>query len=249
MMDGTFVTAFRDVMAEPTVETVNGKERLILPAGWTDQTPKRPTPSPLAVGTLTGLIHYVRADRDGLALAACLVHVQDPGLVTLLGSLEDEDTGFRRRMYLAASTALVGPSPLPFGQYVDAETFVVALQAGFVETPDRDVLLHLVASIKESKVRETVDTGVAQEVTVAGGVVLVGTARVPNPVTLKPWRTFREIDQPASRFILRLRSGKDTEKPALALFEADGGAWKLEAVRAVAAYLRAALGETVTVIA
>ena len=249
MMDGTFVQEFPPRLAAPRLEAVNGKERLLLPYQWQDATPTRPTVEPLKIGTLTGFLDYIKANVDGLVWPQCLVHVQDPGAVVRRSRLDDEENDFRRCCYLVASTALVGPSPLPFGTYVDAETFVVALQAGFVDTPDREVLLSLVASIRESKVRETVDSGVAQEVTVAGGVILVGTARVPNPVTLAPFRTFREIQQPRSKFILRLRSGKDTEKPALALFEADGGAWKLDAVRHIAAYLRTAIGDAVTVIA
>ena len=94
------------------------------------------------------------------------------------------------------------------------------------------------------------DNGVSQQtVTTAGGVVLVGTAPVPNPVTLAPYRTFREIEQPESLFVLRMRTGKDGEKPTAALFEADGGSWKLEAIKRIAAYLREQVGTSPAVIA
>ena len=55
---------------------------------------------------------------------------------------------------------------------------------------------------------------------------------VPNPVTLAPYRTFLEVEQPASKFIFRIKEGGQ-----LALFEADGGAWQHEAILNIKNYL------------
>jgi hypothetical protein len=52
-------------------------------------------------------------------------------------------------------------------------------------------------------------------------------------LSLKPIRTFRELDQPASDFIFRVKNGG-----GFALFEADGGAWKIAAINAIAAWLK-----------
>jgi len=52
-------------------------------------------------------------------------------------------------------------------------------------------------------------------------------------VKLKPYRTFNEVEQPESEFLLRLSDGAQ-----VALYEADGGAWKLTARRNIADYLR-----------
>lgn len=237
-MDGTFVAQFAEEMSRPSALEVDGKTRVLLPNGWNDATPKQPIASAVVVSTLTGFIGYVQANVDGLPLSECLVHVVSPDCVRLLGKLEGESAQFRRQVYLEANTGLVGRG-FPFGQYLDAESFIVGLQTGFVPTGSRDELLALVSSIKESAVRETVDNGVSQQqVTVAGGVTLVGSARVPNPITLQPFRTFREVSQPSSLFVVRLKtSPKDGEKPLEAILEADGGAWKLEAVGNIAVYL------------
>ena len=47
--------------------------------------------------------------------------------------------------------------------------------------------------------------------------------KVPNPVTLRPFRTFIEVEQPESKFIFRMREGG-----RCAIFEADGahGSWR-----------------------
>lgn len=247
-MDGTFVATLRESMQKPTILTVRGKERAVVPSGWQDVTPKQPEPAPLKTNTLTGLVDYLKANVDGLALASCLVHVLDPNTVWVEDKLEDEANDFRRRKYVVATTEMVGKG-FAFCQYLDAESFFVGLQSLFVQTEQRDEILKLVAGIKESTVRETVDTGVAQQVNVATGVHLVGMTKVPNPVILVPYRTFREVPQPQSLFILRLLSGKEGEKPRCALLEADGGTWKLEAVQLIATYLRDKLGEAPAVIA
>lgn len=59
---------------------------------------------------------------------------------------------------------------------------------------------------------------------------------VPNPVTLRPYRTFLEVEQPESKFIFRIREGSDGQ-PMFKLVEADGGLWKYEAVDAIKKYL------------
>jgi len=62
-------------------------------------------------------------------------------------------------------------------------------------------------------------------------------------VVLRPYRTFLEIEQPASAFVFRLRRGREGELPTCALFEADGGRWKLEAIERIRDYLKEQLSE------
>jgi hypothetical protein len=240
MTDGTFVDQLQKAMAAPKVVIVEGKERLLVPHPWTDCTPKPPVALPLQVGTLTGFVDYLKSNVDELVLDTLLVHVKDPNTVELRAKIEGEDMLFRRQTYLIASTEMVGGKSF-FGQYLDAESFFVWLQSGFVATPELLEILTLIASTRDSKVLETTDDGVAQKVQVAMGVAFVGQKAVPNPVTLAPFRTFREVEQPASLFVLRLRSGKEGERPSCALFESDGGYWRLDAILRIAAYLRGKL--------
>lgn len=76
----------------------------------------------------------------------------------------------------------------------------------------------------------------SQKATIKTGVASLSEAEVPSPCRLKPFRTFLEVDQPLSSFIFRLdedNSGGIT----CALYEADGGAWKINAKESVRAYL------------
>ena len=86
----------------------------------------------------------------------------------------------------------------------------------------------------------SVDNGISQEVSVRTGAVLKEQKTVQPIVHLQPYRTFLEVEQPASDFLLRL----DKEgRPALD--EAGGGAWKLEAKRNIAAYLGEKLADLI----
>ena len=79
---------------------------------------------------------------------------------------------------------------------------------------------------------EVIDYVVIQIATVLDGVASLAQAKTPNPVTLRPYRTFNEVEQPASQFVFRINKSAN-----LALFEADGGKWQLEAISNIADYL------------
>jgi len=248
MIEGSFVEALSEELRAPQVVTVSNVQHLVLPGaeGWklADLPQPENLPPTLKLGTLEGFASYVRDNRDGLTRSQLLAHVVNPGRVDLLGPLAGP---FRQRATLAqAELALFGASVFTFGQWHDMETFIIGLQAAFVPTDTLAQVLRLIGNVKDEAVRQTTDDGVTQSVVAKQGAVLVAEVPVPNPVTLAPYRTFREVQQPVSSFILRLRSGG----PTCALFEADGGAWKLDAVARVKAWLEQALtGTDVAVIA
>ncbi|WP_235888509.1 RusA family crossover junction endodeoxyribonuclease [Streptococcus pneumoniae] len=62
--------------------------------------------------------------------------------------------------------------------------------------------------------------------------------KAPNPVTLRPYRTFSEVEQPASLFVFRI-----DKQANMALFEADGKRWVADAVGNIAAYLKEQLAD------
>lgn len=115
---------------------------------------------------------------------------------------------------------------------------MIELQSMYAATGDRDYLLALLSHIDTSQGVSTMDNGVTQEVSVRRGVALKEQQTVQPIVHLQPYRTFLEVKQPASDFLLRI--DKDGHP---ALYEADGGAWKLEAKRNIAGYLSAQLAD------
>lgn len=251
-MEGTFIEALVEHTSRPQVVKVNGVEHLAVPeagGGFILAELSAPVaqPDPLGLSTLTGLIQYVQYNRDVLPLDECVLHVVDHATVELRGKLTGAFA--QRATYARATVGEYFGRGFGFGHYVDHETFLVALQALFVDDFLRQDVLRLLVGIKDGEVRTFEDDGMSQTVTARAGVALVSTRPVPNPVTLCPFRTFREIAQPSSLFVLRLKSGSGDSLPSAALFEADGGAWKLEAITRIAAFLTEQLGETIAIIA
>jgi hypothetical protein len=143
-----------------------------------------------------------------------------------------------QRNALITAKALL-PS-IPFERFQNVEAFNILLQSCFVPNDHRAALLSVVGNIQEQNVNTVGDDGTSQQVTAKTGIATVSNVVLPNPVDLKPFRTFVEIEQPQSQFIFRMQSG-----PTAALFEADGGAWKLDAIEAIKNYLAETLKEEI----
>ena len=155
------------------------------------------------------------------------------------------DTTYTHRDYAEYSRlplyeAVTDVPRISINQSISQERAVVELQSLYAVTPDRDYLLSLLSRIDVNQGVSSVDNGISQEVSVRTGAVLKEQQTVQPIVRLQPYRTFLEVEQPASDFLLRL----DKEGHP-ALYEADGGAWKLEAKRSIAAYLGEQLADLV----
>jgi len=190
-----------------------------------------PTPDVLGVNTLTGFVDFFKGcegDRGDDAV----VHVESHEQVSLRSPLVGAFS--QRKRFLVAKAS---PCSFPFGQYQALEEFIIALQSRFVDTEDVGKILKVVGNLEDSDVRRYTDDGVSQGVVAKVGIAKVDNVPVPRIVRLAPYRTFLEIDQPRSIFLLRMRPGKDGAPPSCALFEADGGKWKNEAIRGIKAYL------------
>lgn len=120
-----------------------------------------------------------------------------------------------------------------FGKFMEYESMMIALKSRFVQTEQRDRLIQLLGTITEENQASLSDDGFTQSVVVKKGIALKENAFVNPIVRLMPYRTFIEVAQPESEFLVRLQEGGK-----VALFEADGGAWKLEARYNIAEYLR-----------
>lgn len=187
-----------------------------------------PRPDTLDAASLTAIVDFVKlmdAEREGDWTR--MIHVEGPGSVAVVGP--EEAPTMKRTVWLRAKTPING---FRFGQPYDPESFNIALQSLFVDNLGRAQVLQLTGTIKSEEAETSIDDGITQTVEARRGVALVQSLKVVNPVTLQPWRTFREITQPSSLFVFRVHDG-----PKLALYEADGSAWQLEAMQSIKAYL------------
>lgn len=188
-----------------------------------------PTPKAavLEINTMTGIVDYLPGD-------SLMIHIVGPTKINVVDQFLGGDGWLTRNTYLSA----VHESPtFNFGRWMDVESFIINLQAMFVPDETTALILKVVGNIKEEAVASFTDDGITQAVTAKAGISRVEQVAVPNPVTLRPYRTFMEIEQPASTFVLRMRGGKG-ESPSCALFEADGRMWQLEAIASIKAWLK-----------
>lgn len=188
--------------------------------------------------SLSSIVDYIEGHIDGYRFGGkvrpgrAFIQVASPTHVKLLGEL---DRWGNRETLIDAHPTM---DQFNFDHFMDREALNIALQSMFVDPDSEDdsknekaTLLKFIGNYKESNDTVANDDGVTQGATIKVGAGTDAAVIVPNPVTLKPYRTFVEVDQPASEFIFRMQQGMQG-----ALFEADGGAWRNEAIQNIKDY-------------
>ena len=113
----------------------------------------------------------------------------------------------------------------------DRETALIELRSLFIPNEGTAYMLDLLSRMTNTESVSTTDNGVTQTVEARQGVALKQVEEVKPRIALQPFRTFLEVAQPESEFLLRV----DAEN-GIGFFEADGGVWKLEAKRNIVKY-------------
>src|SRR3990167_350169 len=233
-MEGAVIKELAERLRKPellsdSVIAAPGDWKFYDPAALVQPGPKA---AAIKVATLGALCDYLTANRDGLPLDKLIVHVETANRVTVGGALRERSRD--RELFITAEAQDLTEGFL--GKFHSSEDFNIGLQVRFVDADQRASLLNMVSSVKTEQSAEAIDSGVAQTLEARSGAVLKSHLTLPNPVTLTPFRTFRDIMQPSSPFVLRAQTDRG-ELPTLALFEADGGTWKLTAISRIRDWL------------
>lgn len=122
----------------------------------------------------------------------------------------------------------------------EREEALIQLRSLFIPNEGTEYLLNLLSRISEDSNVTSSDNGVTQRVEARQGIALNSMVEVKPRVSLQPFRTFLEVAQPESEFLLRVDKDR-----GIGFFEADGGVWKLEAKRNVVAYFNEALKDLI----
>lgn len=209
-----------------------------------------PKAEPIQMTTLTSLVDYIKTEidtyeasgtgsvQDNVAMLYrnMLIHVKSPVEVEMYSPLDAER---KRETMVTVKASVPG---FDFNKFMVQEQFIISVQSKFLHTEgtdrgtnDRALLLKFAGTVENGTVAEYGDDGVTQKAVVRTGIASKSDAVVPNPVRLIPYRTFIEVEQPASDFIFRMK--ECSGEMACAVFEADGGAWKNEAMQNIKNYL------------
>ena len=235
MMEGLkealqYITGLKAESMDPKVVEINGDT-------YCDKQLTRyhrfPFADAINISTLTALVDYIKGKPEELR-ASMILHLESPTTVRLYSGLIDE----RKREHLIRAEAII--NQFSFDHAYDQERFLIELQANFLETEDLKTIMQVAGNIKSGTTANYSDDGVSQKTTVKMGVEL-NDVIVPNPVKLRPYRTFAEIEQPESSYVFRIM---DTDRgPAFKLVEADGGLWKNGTMKKIKEYLEYELAE------
>ncbi|MBC5786771.1 hypothetical protein [Clostridium facile] len=195
---------------------------------------EEPHMSPISFSSLIGLVQALKTDQI-FERTPFMVRVTSPTCVDVFSAANGSD---KSRASIYNVNAII-PS-MPFGQFMDYESMMINLKSKFVQTNEVLERIQLLGTITEENSSSVSDDGFTQNVVVKQGIALKGNKAIDPITRLKPYRTFLEVDQPESDFLLRLQEGR-----RVALFEADGGAWKLQAKQNIKEYLERELANEI----
>ena len=212
-------------LAAPTVIDVG--EKKFSDRHFEEIIPQKNYPQVLEVNSLDSIVQLIRqeaaqayADKSRL-----YVQVEEHDRVRVFTSYDER----MKRSYLYTAKADV---PGFRSGWKESEEMLIALRSLFLQTEDIAYLLELLSKMDDEQSVSSFDNGVTQTVEAKKGVALKEKVVVRPRVKLTPFRTFLEVAQPESEFLLRVSEGG-----RIALFEADGGVWKLVAKENIKKYL------------
>lgn len=190
-------------------------------------------PESISVNGLDSIVKLVRNELDMLDNLPLFIRVINHRKVDVFSTL-DEYLG-RDRLYTAVCDA---PEWMP--GWRDQEKAIIELRSMFLPTDGSEYMMELLSTISKEDGISSEDNGVSQSVTARTGVALKQTMAVKPRVKLCPFRTFSEVPQPESEFILRLDNNA-----RVGIIEADGEVWKMEAKENISNYLAEKLSEEI----
>lgn len=194
-----------------------------------------PHPDTLPLHSLDALVKLVQTEA---AKAAAPLYITIPNHLTVrcFGQPDPNARFFRQVYYEAKATDVPG-----WGESVEMgfEEMQIALRTRFQETADAVYAMKLLSDISTGSKVTFNNSGIATSVTAQKGVALQTNEAIRPIVTLRPYRTFQEVEQPESIFLIRVN------ERGISFTEADGGMWKLHAREIVKAFLEAKLADLV----
>lgn len=193
-------------------------------------------PDTLGLHSLDALIKMVMTELKPTATSPVYITIPDHLTVRCFAQPAADKRYHRQFFYEVKATDVPGWDTKVQLGFEEAQ---IALRTRFQETEDTIYAMKLLSDICTGAKVIYNDNGIATTITTQKGVALQGSAQIKPIVSLKPFRTFQEVAQPESIFLIRVNDR------GISFTEADGGMWKLHARETVKAHLESALVELV----
>lgn len=192
-------------------------------------------PDTLPLNSLDALVKMVKTEaskRD----TPLYITIPDHMTVRCFGQPDKAERYHRQFYYEANATDVPGWES---GVKLGFEEMQIALRTRFQETPDAIYAMKLLSDITSGGKITLNDNGIATSVVTNKGIALQSNEAIRPIVKLKPYRTFQEVNQPESSFLIRV------SERGISLTEADGGMWKLAARETIKKFLEDRLDQEV----
>ena len=216
-------------MAKPQIVEVNGVTYAVEKSGVAFEIRQvLDRPDEKALSSLDALIQIVKTEALRLYTPPIYIEAEGYSEVSCFLRTDPEQRYNRDYLYSVEATDVPGwadKTELPF------EEALIAIRTRFQPSPDADYLLRLLSEITSGAKVTYADNGIATTVVSQKGISLQSSEAIRPIITLRPYRTFQEIDQPVSEFHIRIG------ERSIRFIEADGGMWKLHARRTIVEYL------------
>lgn len=193
-------------------------------------------PDTLRLHSLDALVKLVQTEAIVAADFPLYITIPNHMTVICFGQPDAGARYFRQVHYEAKATDVPGWEEKVSLGFEEAQ---IALRTRFQETADTLYAMKLLSDICCGAKVVYNDNGIATTVTTQKGIALQGASQIKPIIKLKPYRTFQEVEQPESSFLIRVN------ERTISFTEADGGMWKLQARETVKAFLEEKLADLV----
>jgi len=190
-------------------------------------------PRPITVNGLNSLATLIHHELDMMDNLPVYVRVAGPRDVEVFTTLD----AYMERDYLYSAKC---DAPNFLGGWMTQEEAIIKVRSAFIPNAGTEYLLDLLSRVNKDDGVFSEDNGVSQTVMTKRGASLKNYEPVRPRISLRPYRTFTEVTQPESEFILRVDGGGK-----IGIIAADGDAWMMEAKANIAGYLETMLAEEV----
>jgi len=202
----------------------------IVTSGEYNKIVRMPVLEPISCNTLTGIVDFINMNNANaqtykILMTPICIHIISHARVELIGDFTDDWT--KKTVYVEAKSEvfdikIVTKSLLEFSPWV--QTF-------FVQDNEASYILDNLSKITAFNGLVVTDKGVSLEVETKKNIHFKENDKIRSQVTLRPFRTFPEIEQPESVFVLRIHEGVDGIM--IALHQAVDPTWKIRAIYSI----------------
>ena len=186
--------------------------------------------------SIESFCELVNRNPQKMDLTDSIITINDDFEIDLLSGFRGKEL----KRFTLARVTMPKVKGFLFNQFYTQEGFVISLMSQFIKhAGDWDDVFQISKRLCMENDAEITDDGMGQRVQIKKGVSAASlqSGVVKTDYSLSPYRIYTECVQPASIFFLRIHAEEGTDVK-VGLFETDGGAWRVDAKKNIAAYIK-----------